>query len=138
MDCLEETEHRIQPSVAFVWQMASLSADITSSFVMRPSIDMPTILSPHRSITPARLSQPSSVGIEVMSLTIFWPGLSASKFLFRIFSATGRSCLEFVVALYFLWLFDRMPFSRIMRSIRLWLTGFSDLRFISWVIFLPP
>ncbi len=40
--------------------------------------------------------------------------------------------------LYVFMAFDRMPFSRMMRSARLWLTGFPDLRFNSWVIFLPP
>lgn len=62
--------HGYKPSVVCVWRRASFSADMTSSFVMRPSMDMPTVLSPHRSITPARQSQPSSVGIQVMSLTI--------------------------------------------------------------------
>lgn len=44
----------------------------------------------------------------------------------------------FVVALYFLRTFDRMSFSRMMRSIRLWLNFLSDFWFTSWVIFLLP
>ena len=37
-----------------VWRIASFNAAITSSFVIRSSIDIPTILSPQRSMTPAR------------------------------------------------------------------------------------
>jgi hypothetical protein len=61
---------------------------------------------PYKSITPARYSQPSSVHIYVMSETHFKFDLSAVKSWFNRFSATGRLCLELVVALYFLTVLD--------------------------------
>ena len=73
-----------------------------------------------------------------MSLTIFCPGALAAKFLLRMFSATGRLWREFVVTLYFLRVLDRMPFSRRMRSTRLWLIGAADVSFNFLQIFLLP
>ena len=83
----------IQSSVPCVWRIASSGADSTSSFAICRSTDMPIVLSPQRSMTQARQKRPSSIRIYVMLLSIFCPGLSVARTLFRIFYATGRMCL---------------------------------------------
>jgi len=50
-----------------LWHLAEHPWRVAS---IRFPMDTPTILRPHRSMTPERYSQPSSVGMYVMSLTI--------------------------------------------------------------------
>jgi hypothetical protein len=64
-----------------------------------------------------------------MSVTHFSLDLLAVKFWFNILSATGRLCLEFVVALYFLVTLDLMPFAFIIRATRPQLAFWSSGRF---------
>lgn len=49
---------------------------------------------------------------------LIWLGWLEVKFWLTKFSATGKLCLEFVVALYFLFVLAAMPFSRIRRATR--------------------
>lgn len=57
----------------------------------------PTIFLENRSITTARLIQPSNTGKYVMSVTHFWLGRSAVNSRPSRCSATGCRCFELVV-----------------------------------------
>ncbi len=72
-----------------------------------------------------------------MSLTHFLFEASALKSRFSIFSATGRSCFEFVVALYFLTVFDFQWFSLIILATAFVLTGSSTLESFAAIFFAP-
>src|SRR3989304_7884763 len=63
-------------------------------------------------------SQPSNVPIYVISETQTVLGFSAAKFCFSKFSATGRLCLEFVVALNFFFALPAIPLRFIRRATR--------------------
>jgi hypothetical protein len=88
---------------------AIVSASHARSAVMRSAIAQPTTRREYRSITTARYSQPSSVHRYVMSPTHFWFGAVVLKSCPSRFGATGRLCVEFVVALNFFAAFARNP-----------------------------
>ena len=80
---------------------------------MWSAMDQPTTRREYRSSTAARYSQPSRVGMYVMSATHDSFGDAGSNCRSRRFSATGRSCLESVVQRNFLAVLAAMPLSRI-------------------------
>ena len=64
-------------------------ASLTNSVCMCSRIDQPTILREHRSITAAKYSQPSPVGMYVMSTAHFLLSEEAAKSRFNRFLASG-------------------------------------------------
>lgn len=79
-----------------------VKADTTRSRVIRSAMAQPTTLWEYRSSTAARYSPPSSVQMEVISETQTRLGTWVVKSCPNRFGATGRWCLDWVVALYFL------------------------------------
>jgi len=79
-----------------------------NSFVIRSERYQPTILRENKSMMEAKYNQPSFVQIYVISATHTWFGSSASNCWFNKFGYTGQWCFEFVVALYFFFVFERI------------------------------
>lgn len=79
-----------------------------NSFVIRSERYQPTILRENKSMMEAKYNQPSFVQIYVISATHTWFGSSASNCWFNKFGYTIQWCFEFVVALYFFFVFERI------------------------------
>ena len=84
------------------------SASVTSSAFMCSCIDQPTTCRLYRSMMTARYTQPSAVAKSV-SLAQTWFGAVAVKLRASRFGATGKSWVEFVVAMYLRLWRARMP-----------------------------
>jgi len=85
----------------------------TGRLSIRSNIDQPTIRRECRSSTADRYSQPSRVGMEVMSAAQARSAAPGSNRRFKTFSATGRSWFESVVRRNLLLALAAIPRSRI-------------------------
>jgi hypothetical protein len=86
------------PALGLRCQYADLRAPHTSFASIVSDIDQPTIGRLTKSITTAKYSQPSPVATYVMSATQARLGRQPSKRRSRRLGATGKRCLESVVA----------------------------------------
>ncbi len=94
---------------------ARARAATTSRLSRWSAIDQPTTRRAYRSSTAARYSQPSRVGMEVLSATHAAFGDSGANCRPSRLSATGRSWLESVVQRNFRAILAAMPFCCIRR-----------------------